>query len=134
MQIEYLDQGSSRYRAGACNIGPREIAKRRRAGLAGLSIALGLAVLLVALDAPTILRALVLVPLWGALVSLEQVRRRFCVGFAFAGIRSANATETHEAVTDPADLAADRTAARWMVIYCGVIALGVTLAYMWLPI
>jgi len=134
VEIQYADPGPSPYRAGACNIGPREIAQRRRAGVAAVSIAVLIAVILVAIDAPTVVRGIVLLPLWGGLVSLEQVRRKFCVGFAFAGIRSTNPTETREAVTDAADLATDRAAARWMVLYCGVIALGLTLVYAWLPI
>ena len=131
MEIEYAEPG---YRAGVCNIGPREVAERRRAGMIGVGVAVALAVALVAIGAPTILRGLVLFPLWGGLISLEQVRRHFCVGFAFAGLRSAGPEETREAVTDSADLAADRAAARVMVAYCGLIALGVTLVYAWLPI
>ncbi len=134
MEIQYLDQGTSDYRPGVCNIGPKEIARRRRSGLVGVSIAVGLAVALVAIGAPTWARGLVLLPLWGGLVSLEQVRRRFCVGFALAGIRSANPSEVRERVEDAADLAADRAAARWMVIYCGALAAIITLAYALLPI
>lgn len=134
MEIQYLDQGTSDYRPGVCNIGPKEIARRRRSGLVGVSIAVGLAVALVAIDAPTWSRWLVLVPLWGGFVSLEQVRRRFCVGFAMAGLRSANPGEVRERVEDAADLAADRAAARWMVIYCGAFAAIITLAYALLPI
>ena len=40
------------YRAGACNIGPEEIARRRRMGVVLLLIAVGLATLLLAVDAP----------------------------------------------------------------------------------
>ena len=134
MQIQYLDQGTSDYRAGACNIGPKEIAKRRNAGLAAVLLAVGLAVALVAIDAPALLRGLVLFPLWGGFVSLEQVRRKFCVAYAFAGIRGANPSETREAVTDSADLATDRAAARSMVAYCGVAALAITIAFVLLPI
>jgi len=134
VQIQPLDQGASDYRAGACNIGPKEIARRRRAGLVVLLIAVGLGALLVAVNAPAVARALVFFPLWGGLVSLEQVRRKFCVAFAYAGIRSANPSETRESVVDAADLAADHAAARWMVTYCGLIALVVTGVFVVLPI
>ena len=134
MQIQYQDQGTSDYRAGACNIGPKEIARRRRAGIAAVLLAVGLGVALVAIDAPALLRGLVLLPLWGGFVSLEQVRRKFCVAYAFAGIRGANPSEAREAVTESADLAADRAAARSMVIYCGLAALAVTIVFMLLPI
>ena len=134
MEIQYLDEGTSDYRAGACNIGPKEIARRRRAGIVALLIAVALGVLLVAMDAPPAMRILVFLPLWGGLVSLEQVRRTFCVGFAYAGINSANPSETRHSVVGAADLAADRAAARWMVIYCGLIALVVAGFFVALPI
>ncbi len=134
MQIQYLDQETSDYRAGVCNIGPKEIARRRNAGIAAVLFAVGLGVALVAIDAPAMLRAIVLLPLWGGLVSLEQARRKFCVAYAFGGIRGANQSETRQAVIDGADLAADRAAARAMVIYCGVAALAVTTVFVLLPI
>ncbi len=134
MQIQYLEPGASDYRAGACNIGPREIEKRRRTGIIGVAAAFSIAAILVAIDAPPIARAIVLLPLWGGLISLEQARRRFCVAFAFAGIRSANPAEARESVADPADLAADRSAARVLVLYCGLIALVITAALVLLPL
>ena len=133
MQIQIVDPANDAYRAGACNIGPREIAKRRAFGILGLAITAVLAVALVATDAPAIARAVVILPLWGALVSLEQARRRFCAGFAFAGIRSVAGSDATEAVADPADLATDRAAARVMVAYCGAIALGLTALFVVLP-
>ena len=89
---------------------------------------------LVAIDAPPPARALVIVPLWGAIISLEQARRRFCAGFALAGIRSVTGSDATESVADPADLAADRAAARTMVAYCGAIALAITTVFVLLPL
>ena len=133
MQIQIVDPAPGAYRPGTCNIGPREIAKRRAFGILGLAITAVLAVALVAIEAPAIARAVVILPLWGALVSLEQARRRFCAGFAFAGIRSVAGSDATEAVADPADLATDRAAARIMVAYCGAIALGLTALFVLLP-
>lgn len=133
MDIHIVDPAPGTYQAGACNIGPREIAKRRAFGILGLAITSVLAVVLVAIDAPPIARAVVILPLWGALVSLEQARRRFCAGFAFAGIRSVAGSDATEAVADPADLATDRAAARVMVAYCGAIALALTALFVVLP-
>src|SRR4051812_39677350 len=119
MQIDYIGPAPGDYRPGACNIGPREIAKRRAFGVAGIAATFVLAIVLVAIDAPQIARAIVLIPLWGALVSLEQARRRFCAAFAFAGIRSVNGSDATESVADAADLAVDRAAATRMVASCG---------------
>ena len=40
------------------------------------------------------------------LISLEQARRKFCAGFAYAGIRSVSGSDATESVQDTADLAA----------------------------
>ena len=134
MQIEYLEPAPGEYRPGACNIGPREIAKRRAFGIAGIVSSVVLALALVAIDAPQIARALVLIPLWGAIISLEQARRKFCAGFAYAGIRSVNGSDATESVARAADLAVDRRAARRMVAYCGAIAAAITAVFVVLPV
>jgi len=134
VQIQYLETAPGEYRAGACNIGPREIAKRRAYGIAGLVSAAVVAVILVAVDAPPLARALVVFPLWGAIISLEQARRRFCAGFAYAGIRSVAGSDATESVADAADLARDRATAGRMVAYCGAIAIAITVAFVLLPI
>jgi hypothetical protein len=134
MQIDYLEPASGDYRPGACNIGPREIAKRRAFGVAGIVATVVLGVVLVAIDAPQIARAIVLIPLWGAIISLEQARRKFCAGFAYAGIRSMNGSDATESVAEATDLAVDRAAARRLVAECGAIALAITGLFVVLPV
>ena len=134
MQIDFLEPASGDYRPGVCNIGPREIAKRRAYGVAGIVATVVLGVVLVAIDAPQIARAIILIPLWGAIISLEQARRKFCAGFAYAGIRSVNGSDATESVADAADLGLDRATARRMVAYCGVIALAITAVFVLLPV
>ncbi len=134
MQIEYLEPLPGGYRPGVCNIGPREIANRRAYGIAGLIISVILGVVLLAIDAPPLARGLIVLPLWGALISLEQARRTFCAGFAYAGIRSVTGSDATERVGDPADLATDRATARRMVAYCGAIAAAIATAFVLLPI
>ena len=134
MAIQIVDPAPGAYRAGACNIGPREMARRRATGYAGLAVAAVLAVVVLAIDAPQLARAVVFLPLWVSLSGFEQARRRFCAGFAFAGIRSVPGSDDTEAIRDPADLAADRAAARMLAAYCGAIALGLTALFVVLPV
>ena len=61
----------------------------------GIVASVVLGVVLLAIDAPQIARAIVIFPLWGAIVSLEQARRKFCAAFAFAGIRSVERIGCH---------------------------------------
>jgi len=134
MQIQYIQPAPGEYRPGACNIGPREIARRRAIGVAGIVSAVVVAAVLVAVDAPPLARAIVVFPLWGAIISFEQARRRFCAGFAFAGIRSVSGSDATESVADPVDLAADRATARLMVAYSGAVAVALTALFVVLPI
>ena len=123
------------YRAGACNIGPEEIAQRRRMGLVFLAIVIGLAVVLVAVDAPAWMRIAIWPPLAAAFTTLEQVRRRFCVAFGMAGVRNfgpevgkAQRIEDHEA------RATDRRTALFMTAYCSLAAAVVTALFVVLPV
>jgi hypothetical protein len=122
------------YQAGACNIGPAEIARRRRTGWFGVAAAVGVGLFLLAVDAPPVARLLVFPPLAAGLVSLEQARRRFCVGFAMLGVRNFGPLGSTESVADAADRAADRRAALRLMAIPSAIALGATLVFAALPI
>jgi len=137
LDIEYRSepgQPTSDYRAGACNIGPEEIARRRRGGLMGVAIAAVIALVLIAVGAQPLLRLIVFPFLAGGLVSLEQARRHFCVGFAMAGIRNFGPLGTPQAVDDAADRAADRRAGLIMTGYMSAIALVITIVLVLLPV
>jgi hypothetical protein len=121
------------YRAGACNIGPAEIARRRRGGLIMVGTAAVLAVVLLAIGAPPLARLGVFPFLAGGLITLEQARRRFCAGFAMAGLRNFGPLGGTERVVDAADLAADRRAALIMTLYCSALAALITAAFVALP-
>jgi hypothetical protein len=132
--LQYIDGDQSGYRAGACNIGPAEIARRRRAGLAMVAVALILAAGLVASGAPDWMRVLVLPPLAGGIISLEQARRRFCVGFAMAGLRNFDALGREERIQDDAARAADRRSALVMIGQGTLVAAALTALFVVLPV
>ncbi|MGK2850717.1 MAG: hypothetical protein ACSLFN_07395 [Candidatus Limnocylindrales bacterium] len=133
MQIQYA-QNPSTYQAGACNIGPDEIARRRRAGLTGVAIAVVIAIGLIAIGAPWWMRLAMFPPLAGGLVSLEQARRHFCVGFAMAGIRNFGALGSPDKVADAADRSADRRSALILTGYMSAIAAVISVVVALLPI
>lgn len=133
VHIQITDQ-SGPYRAGACNIGPEEIARRRRSAIAATVATIAIAAALLVIGAAPITRLAVFPFLAGAIVSEEQVRRRFCVGFGLAGIRNFGRLGTAESITDAADRAADRRAALVVIAYSSLIALVVTLAFVALPV
>lgn len=74
------------YRPGACNIGPAEVARRRRAGHVGLvATAVPLAVL-VAIGAPPAARLIVALPAAAAASGYLQAMLHFCPGFGSRGV------------------------------------------------
>ena len=91
------------YRPGVCNIGPAEIASRRRAGHIGVAATLVLLVLLVAIDAPPITRLLLALPATVAASGYLQARFRFCAGFGSRGVYNfGDVGSTHRVEDDDA--------------------------------
>jgi hypothetical protein len=105
--IEYLPTEGT-YRAGACNIGPAEIRRRRRAGYLAIGVAIVMAVALVLLEAPATARLLVAIPLAAGVSGLVQAYLGFCANYGWRGLRNLGAIGEIERVDDRAARAADR--------------------------
>jgi ferric-dicitrate binding protein FerR (iron transport regulator) len=112
------------YRPGVCNIGPEEIARRRRSGHVGALLTLGLLVLLVAADAPPVTRLALVIPATISASGYLQAWLKFCAGFGAMGVRNFGPLGRTEPVEDEAARAADRRRAREI----GLVSLGVGLA------
>ena len=100
------------YRPGVCNIGPREISRRRRAGHVGLAATLGLLAFLVAVDAPPLTRLALAIPATISASGYLQARLKFCAGFGQLGIMNFGELGDSVAVADDEARAADRRRAR----------------------
>jgi hypothetical protein len=126
--------GEGGYRAGACNIGSREIGRRRAFGMAGLAAAVGTGAALLAVRAPRRARWLVALPLYGGLVGFLQARRRFCVDYAMRGRSNFGAPEDAAHVSSAEDRAADRRAAARLMAEAGATTVVATAAFVVLPL
>ena len=122
------------YHPGACNIGPAEIARRRRTGIVGLAAAALLTAALVLLGAPAATRWLVAIPLAVGAIGLLQARFRFCAAFGLAGVRNFGAPGTVERVDDAAARRADRTKAVAISLAGGAIGVAGALLLVLLPL
>jgi hypothetical protein len=115
-----------------CNIGPDEIARRRRIAVIATVATIGLAVLLVGLGAPRIDR-LALWPFAAAAgVTWLQVSHRFCVRFGAFGVENFDRVGA-EVPVDPAMRAADRRQAARLILEGSFAGLVATLALVILP-
>jgi hypothetical protein len=67
------------------NIGPRERRKRRLMGCVALTVGVGLAFVLVIMQAPRWARAVIFFPIWIAGLGLIQSREQTCIALAALG-------------------------------------------------
>lgn len=118
--------------APRCNIGPDEIARRRRSAVAA-SIATAIAAAaLVALDVPAAVRLLLWPLATAAAITWLQVIHRFCVAFGALGLENFGRVGDQQAV-DPRIRAADRRRAFQVILEGGLIGLVVTLVVAAIP-
>jgi hypothetical protein len=116
-----------------CNIGPAEIARRRRSAIVLSALAAVVAVVLVALEVPTAARLAVFPFAAAAAVTWLQVVHRFCVAFAAFGIENFGAIGEEEQA-DPALRAVDRRRLAQLVLEGSAIGAAVTLVLVILPV
>ena len=116
-----------------CNIGPEEIARRRRSATVLTLAAAVVAILLVGAHVPPALRLAIWPFAAAAAVNWMQVIHRFCVAFGTLGIENFGALGNAVPV-DRATKAADRRRALQLVAEGSLIGLVVTAALVALPV
>jgi hypothetical protein len=124
---------SDEYQPGACNIGPAEIAYRRRWGHAGLVVTLVTLAVLLWSGAPPLVRFLVALPAAGTAVGYLQAWLRFCAAYGLMGVFNFGRLRDAHRVVDPAARARDRMKALQIVLGGAVIGGLVGLAAALLP-
>jgi hypothetical protein len=112
--------------APRCNIGPAEVARRRRSAWALSGLAAAVVLVLLWLDVPPLARVAAFPFLAGAAVSWAQVFHRFCVAFGALGIENFGRLGDERRV-DAAQRAADRRRVAQLVIEGSAIGAAVTL-------
>ena len=132
--IDSVSGPASGYQPGVCNIGPQEIARRRRSAIAATAIAVAVAVVILAVGAPSVARLALLPFVAAGAVSWLQVTRRFCVGFGAAGILNFGDLGTTLSVDDAEARAADRRTARRMILEGLLYGALVTICFWLLPL
>lgn len=120
--MEFVDD----YRAGACNIGPQEVARRRRTGHLGAATVILGGLALVTLDAPAWSRLLLFAPAAVGASGYIQAATRFCANYGWRGVFNFGEAG-YDQVTDVADAAA-RAADRRKALLIGAASGGIGLA------
>ena len=125
---------SIEYQPGVCNIGPAEIARRRRAGHIGVVATVVLFAILVAIGAPPIARLLLAIPAAIAASGYLQAYLKFCAGFGAKGVVNFGDVGTTDKVADAAARALDRAKASRISIASFAIGAAVGVVAALLPI
>jgi hypothetical protein len=118
------------YEPGVCNIGPGEIARRRRAGQVGLIATVALLAALLLIDVHALARLVVIVPATISASGYLQARLKFCAGYGQIGVFNLGPLGTTTSVTDADALARDRHRARQISLASfaiGIVVGGVAL-------
>jgi hypothetical protein len=131
--ISYRENNAD-YRAGTCNIGPAEIARRRRFGHIALAATVVLFAVLVALDVPAIARFLVALPAAVAAACYLEAALRFCIGFGWLGLFNFGAHGSTQRVAENAARASDRRRAFWLSLATAGIGVAVGIVAVLLPV
>ena len=116
-----------------CNIGPEEIARRRRSAYVATVVTALAAAALVVLSAPPLARLLIWPLATAAAVMWLQVVHRFCVAFGAFGLENFGRLEEEHGV-DTSQRAADRRRAAQLIVEGGLIGAVVALALAAAPV
>jgi hypothetical protein len=117
-----------------CNIGPEEIARRRRAGHVGALASVVVLAVLVVVDAPPLSRLLVALPAAVAASGYLQARLRFCAGFGSTGVYNFGPLGSTQKVAGPEARRRDRAMALRIGLASFLIGALVGVAAVLLPI
>ena len=125
---------SQEYIPGSCNIGKGEIRRRQVVALAGVAISVPSLVGLMNTDAARSARFSLFIPLFVFAIGFVQSRKRFCLAYGFAGTFNFGSLGQISRVADPAAKKADRRTALTILAQSTLLALGLTLATLVLPL
>ena len=118
---------SNQYIPGTCNIGPEEIALRRRAGHVGLAVTAALGAALLRSDLSPAWRLTLAFPAAGAASGDLQARQRFCANYGFRGLYNFDARGHEQPVAVTGAEEADRRRSLEITATSAAIGLGVAL-------
>jgi hypothetical protein len=121
---------TDQYVPGSCNIGPAEIALRRRAGHAGLVVTAALGAALLRSDLPRAWRLTLAVPAAGAASGYLQAYERFCADFGWRGVYNFDRRGQEQPVAGDDALAQDRRKAMRIAAASAAVGVGVALVAM----
>jgi hypothetical protein len=121
------------YIPGVCNIGPAEVRRRRRTGIASAVATAGVLGAAVATGAPRPLRLLAVLPAAGAATGFIQAATHFCAGFGMRGVFNFGDTGSTDTIEQAEFRAEDQRRAKVILAQSLAIGTAVGAAALLLP-
>lgn len=129
-----MSDTKSGYVPGVCNIGAREIMRRRAVGIAALAFAIiSGSTLYMADDVARSARWAVFFPLLVSAIGFIQARNKFCLAYGLAGTFNFGKISDMERVFDIASKQSDRKKAIAILVQALLLAALVTAIFVYLP-
>ena len=122
------------YEPGVCNIGPEEIARRRKSGNIGLIVSVAVLAVLLAVGAPAWSRLVLVVTAGISATGYLQAWLHFCAGFGSAGVYNLGPLGTVQQVAEAGARRRDRMRSLQIGIASLAIGLAVGIGAALLPI
>jgi len=120
---------SGSYQSGVCNIGPSEIAQRKKVAMAGFISAAIFGVLVSLSGSHSPVRFAIFLPLLIGSIGLIQARKKFCLAFGLLGVYNFGIVGRQERVVDEFARAADRKVANKIILQSLALAVVLTAAF-----
>jgi hypothetical protein len=125
---------SQEYIAGSCNIGKGEVRRRQVVAIAGAVISVTSLIGLISADAARSSRLTLFFPLMVFAVGFIQSRKKFCLAYGFMGTFNFGKLGQISRVSDPIAKKADRKTAITILAQSTLLALGLALTTILLPL
>ncbi len=122
------------YAAGSCNIGPKEVRRRRFVGIVGLVLVFITVVSFHSQHVKGLSRLSLFLPAILFSIGYLQSRKKFCLAFGLAGIFNFGSLGQVSKVISPADKALDRKTALNLIIQAFGLAALITIIVLVLPV
>ncbi len=127
------NDSDNHYIPGACNIGPEEINRRKKATLFSIVFTITVIVLLFMLDANKIWRLTLFIPATSLGVSFQQWYFKFCVAFGIKGVFNFGDIGKTFSIDQKENYRKDRIKAWQMIISGMVFGLILALIFYFMP-
>ena len=129
-----IENQDFQYAAGSCNIGPKEVRRRRFVGIVGLVLVFITVVSFHSQHVKGLSRLSLFLPAILFSIGYLQSRKKFCLAFGLAGIFNFGSLGQISKVISPADKALDRKTALNLIIQAFGLAALITIIVLVLPV